>query len=377
MLEIEKKYHATFENAIMHRGKIFFTDYDSPRLFVYDGREEVTMLAHLPGGENQKRAYGTICAYEDCLYVASFNAEGEIYKCNINNGEFEKIDISERSNSQIVNNGKFFNSYVVDNKIYFVGGSFLGIIIYDPKKKECVIWDNWIKDVLSLTGELDGKVIFRRTILINKKIVAPMCNNNTVFIFDLNSQEYGVFQIGEKGDGFSAICFDGEFFWLAPRNEGEIIKWDAKTNQLFEFSNYPEGYIRKAYSTSDIFVLNDKVIITPMESNMILEVNRFTGKIKEYKKEFRGFRHIDVTCFKKKVLICVKGVNAKLKSTVYLIDKDTEEIEEMPFIYSNDDAKYLTYEWNLFHNRIENNNRIMYERYNKSLDDFLDYIKTK
>ena len=99
--------------------------------------------------------------------------------------------------------------------------------------------------------------------------------------------------------GAQGWWIDGEELWLVPIKGTTIICWNFQTGESREYSGVPETFraLKWPYeSETDEYALGsiaifgkkgegekEKIIITPNRGNMYLELDRDTGKIKEWK----------------------------------------------------------------------------------------------
>ena len=96
--------------------------------------------------------------------------------------------------------------------------------------------------------------------------------------------------------GTQGCWIDGEELWLFPIKGTTIVRWNFQTGETREYSGVPESFhsLKWPYESETdeyafggiaIFDTDDeqKIIIVPNRGNMYLELDRDTGKMKEWK----------------------------------------------------------------------------------------------
>jgi hypothetical protein len=78
---------------------------------------------------------------------------------------------------------------------------------------------------------------FGNCCVADNALVLPSVNAPVAVIFDMETCTAEVAKVGSKNSGYSAVCFDGEDYWFAPRYTDSIVKWNYKTNRFKEFNN--------------------------------------------------------------------------------------------------------------------------------------------
>lgn len=83
--------------------------------------------------------------------------------------------------------------------------------------------------------------------------------DNTVLMYHLDTQTYKWIEIGKKENRYSGIMWDGKNYWLSPRKNTSIVKWDGN-NRITEYEIPEEEKVRDiAYA--GVIKRNDQIII--------------------------------------------------------------------------------------------------------------------
>lgn len=221
-----------------------------------------------------------------------FSAES-IYALNIETGEVKKklIDPPQSGFEEYNSMAKFMSAFSYENKVFMVGVSYPAIVEYDIEKNELIYHDAWFRE-LCVFFKTDDSAIFRKTMAVDSKIYAPSCKGNIVLEFSMETYNYHIYQVGDELCNFSAICYDGESFWLAPRDSDGIVEWNKDTKETNIYNNYPAGFIKRDYSFNDIIVTkNKKIILLPGSANMFLTFDE-NKNICEYENKIRNYGNV-------------------------------------------------------------------------------------
>ena len=116
---------------------------------------------------------------------------------------------------------------------------------------------------------------------------------NKLLEFSLETKKWRIYDIGTQRRRFSKVLFDETDFWFWAWDGSCIIQWNKKSGKTKVYDEMPDGY--EAFS--NIFVSPDTpafesaftdskdgdIIVFPNTANMILKLNRNTGKITQWK----------------------------------------------------------------------------------------------
>jgi hypothetical protein len=88
-----------------------------------------------------------------------------------------------------------------------------------------------------------------------------------------------VYETGSRKRRYSGMCFDGKDYWLAPRHDGPVARWDPETKEATEYDDFPDGFIRGEYSFWSISYAGGFVWLFPNRANMALKINIQDGSL--------------------------------------------------------------------------------------------------
>ena len=117
-----------------------------------------------------------------------------------------------------------------------------------------------------------GDAYFRTDyVQIEDTIYLASCLANYVLKFSLVTLEYEWFSVGSKDNRYAGIAWDGEYFWLPPRVNNTIVKWDAGKEVIelplpSEFNKDKVAFLGAIYSENNIIIpgfLFSQTIVIP------------------------------------------------------------------------------------------------------------------
>lgn len=95
---------------------------------------------------------------------------------------------------------------------------------------------------------------------------------NVVLELHMDTGDYQIHTIGEKGKSYSNIAYDGNCFWLTTL-DGFIFRWDGNSS-LEEIIEMPEGFERSGpVAFYKLIYCHTSLFVFPRDSNMLLKVD--------------------------------------------------------------------------------------------------------
>lgn len=184
---------------------------------------QIALIASVPEKICVERdALGALCKYKNEIYIAP-NKTDKIWIYNIDTDEWLSI---ERKKLSCNGFGGMLQAFVHKDVIYMVGAHYPAIIMINPNTKDV----KYIEEPFLEKGDSSNisDIYFRsQGKILNDILYLPSCIDNTVLKLNLNNYKYEWVNVGEKGNCFSGITYDGEFFWLSPRYNSNIVKWNG------------------------------------------------------------------------------------------------------------------------------------------------------
>lgn len=374
MIFINNKIVSTYESSIWTDNKLWFTEISCNEFYCYDLlTHQVKLICELKDEDKYgKRLFGSLVKYDNYMYLIPY-AANNIYRVELETGnvksiEFDTLQIQGKS----VEKSKWLSAHLYQHKIYMMPMSYPAIVELDCITEEIKYYDNWIQDVKN-KYKISGNIFFRKTILVDNIIYAPLCDANGVVKFDINTKEVSILEVGSRAKGYSSICYDGTHFWLSPRGRGAVVKWNEKYGSWTEYNDYmienqeTEGYF------ADIINLQDGVLLLPLYGVKAYFFSRVTGDASIF--DFND---------KKLGLMCVNMMADKvlffsaMSGNLFVYGRDGELIQRCKIYFT----KEIESRHNLF--KLESyrilkkikpsQNIFVNEEYQDALRDYIHYI---
>lgn len=359
---------ASFECAAVDGNSLYFAEALGNEIFCWDMRiNKISLLCTIrEEDEYGKRLFGGMVIYEGDLFLFPFFATG-IYRVNLQTGNYTVVGLPENSIKEYDTAAKFIDVHLYQDVIYAIPASFPGILKLPCNSNEVTVYDTWIQKIPDELLNADP-AFFRKTLLMDNRIYAPSCKGNIVMIFDLRKGDCIVKEVGTKKCRFSGICYDKGIFWLSPRDDGPIIKWNENENMWWEYDAFPKDYI--AGNTVGITIWRNKVMIFPQKANMILAVDCMDDTIKEWKEEYRGQNILWYGNMDDSVMFC-------MTETAEMIELKEENVRSFklcfPASIQDECRKRQSTTYKKFKNGIGRGD-ILQETYPGALQDYFHYI---
>ncbi|MGN0132273.1 MAG: hypothetical protein ACI4AA_07530 [Lachnospiraceae bacterium] len=284
----------TTENMLFNDDKIWFTEIDNNELYYYDVKTQKITQYYRFEMENESRLFGALVYNEPWICCVPFGAEA-VYALNTDTGEVRRKEIIkplEGMYDGYTHIAKFMFAGCHHGHIFMVGASYPAIAEYDIEKNDIVYHSEWFSS-LSRYFKTKDNAIFRKCTILNGQIYAPSCKGNAVLKFNMDTYEYQIYQVGDEKCNYSSICYDGEDFWLSPRNTGGIVEWNEENEDFEVYRKYPDRLVMNQNSFNDIIITSrGQIILLPGNANMFLYIDKKNKNICEYDKTLRNCKGV-------------------------------------------------------------------------------------
>lgn len=175
---------------------------------------------------------------------------------------------------------KFRESFVYGERIFFIGSSYPAIICLDTVTGKIEYFTDWVSEFVKQLKSHSTFCLLIGACQNGSVIVAVSKDTNSVLSFDMNTCKTEIYKIGDKATGWTSICFDGVDYWLAPKNDTPIVRWNLAENKITEYGAFPANFIALEYYFVKILYVDNYIWLFPMKGNMILKINRDNGSMK-------------------------------------------------------------------------------------------------
>lgn len=366
----------TTENCIFYKEKLWFSEYDCNELYCYDfEKKETSMVIKFENeAEYQTRLFSSLVTCENKIYCIPFSAN-KIYAINLENMKLTEHELSKEFPQKYVEyteKAKFSCGHAYEHYIYLVSSTYPAIVELDTWTGELKYYDDWV-DEIEKQYVTDEIAFFRKSIMVGETLFAPSCKGNCVLEFNAKTKQYILHEVGDETCAYSSICLARDEFWLSPRAEGPVVKWNSNTSQWISFKDYPISYSPCKGSFADIFYFNNNVYLIPLMTRVMLKVDEGKGELEKCVPYDMSFRSGGACIVEDKLLVFLSE-----KASIAVLDK-LGNIKlydfKMPDGLTEYHRKNLSRTYQVFRgDKTKLGNEVLLENYEEALLEYVEYI---
>lgn len=226
-------------------------------------------------------SYRAMAHLDGKMYFAPGNADSiAIY--DMNDNTFSQIAIAEPLESKgpkYFSNLKFSNVIVYKKAVFFVAAFYPAIIRLDAVTGDMLYITDWVPALAGMTSDENSAFFADSLVVQDNCFVAASSCSNAVICFNMDTLSSTVYSVGSSSNRYSGICYDGNDFWLLPRSNSPVIRWNMSVNRCEEYGHYPNGYSAAQYSFRSIVYADSYVWLFPLHANMCIKLSIATGEM--------------------------------------------------------------------------------------------------
>lgn len=208
-----------------------------------------------------------------------------IWIYNIENKSFQKIEIENMNKSRLGMN----NILEKAGEIYAISPGINKIIEINVATKKIV-------GQYTINPCNDRVIVGENSLIFQERLYFLLVDIQSIGEFSLNAKEIKFYSIPFSIREITAMCYDGQYFWLSGRKR-ELYRWNIQNENVIVLNDLPENFCvydndsvgnfiedcsLKEYSCRPfraIVSIEDKIWFIPDNANQILYVNRETLEI--------------------------------------------------------------------------------------------------
>jgi len=214
------------------------------------------------------------------IYFAPYLAENiSVYDINSNEFTLVKIIRPDNYNFNIcyLDKSKFNSSVVYKNCIFFIPYAYPGIIRYNTESGDIDYFDDFVPLFQQyLTNNMP--YFFFNSCTVDNYIFAASFNGNAVLAFNMDTCKSEIYEVGNKNNTYSAICYHDGYLWLLPRKPGPIVRWKLRTSTFDEYPNLPRDFKCDDFCFHAFCYANGNLWAFPLSGNMALKIDPGSGR---------------------------------------------------------------------------------------------------
>ena len=215
------------ENCIMVNDKLIFVARDMNLVCSVNlETKETEVIGSIP----QENMFGyrlgaKIILWKQKLIFVPLSAD-KIWIYCLETKSWNGMRIRKRSEDEM--SCKAFQATLYKDFLFMFAYSYPSIIKIDLEERKVTYFDNIFSDIKKEYGTTGICYFHCDYAQKNSDIYLASCHGNFVLKFDVATDNYEWMEVGSKGNKYSGIAWDGEYFWLAPRQSTAIVRWDGK-----------------------------------------------------------------------------------------------------------------------------------------------------
>lgn len=211
-----------------HDGKLFCITRDFNLLFSVDIQDGNIELVDIIPKEDILTAHlaGAMTIWNGKLILTPGMSK-KIWIYDLVSKHWEDLPVKEYNHW---GTGSISQIYEYKNKLFLIGGSYPAILCLDLEHNTCDYIEEPYKEVMTRLPEINFSYFRTHGIRLYNNLYLASCLDNFVLKFNMDTMEYQWIKVGNDKYMYSGITWDGNYFWLSPRLNTDIVKWDGKEN---------------------------------------------------------------------------------------------------------------------------------------------------
>lgn len=265
-----------FSDFIKFDKKLWFVHNFLPALFNYDiENQKLEFVKLLPfESGNTVRSYCEIIKYKEKLILIPMSSS-EICVYNIKTKEISTQEIKQAKYCN------FMRGITYSNKLFMIPTAYDAIVEFDMEQEKVKYHSKCITKLKKVTGYDGGYNFMYGVVEIENKLYLSSVQSNYILEFDMHNGKYMIYEVGDKGNTYWDMVFDGKYFWLNPFKGKNIVRWNKETNESKIYNSYPEDFTGDSECFLRFIDFNKKIIAIPKTSNMFISIDKTSGKLEK------------------------------------------------------------------------------------------------
>lgn len=217
-----------FEDFCEKDGKLIFVARDINMICELDTESGKTkILGNIPDEKiMEDRLASKIDLWKNFLVFTPLAAK-KILIFNCDTKQWKEIHVQDK-NVQL----KFFQTLFYEEKLYLIGTCYPSILKVDLENGNVTYYDEIFENIPDSEAKNQNAFFRNDYARCGQILYLASCMGNHVLKFDLKTGEFEWIEIGKAKNCYSGMTWDGRYFWLSPRDNTSIVRWDGKKEVL-------------------------------------------------------------------------------------------------------------------------------------------------
>lgn len=262
----------------------WFTSLDYNGVYrIKNGKKEVEFIGYFEKEPLSKsNLYIDIVAYKNKLVFVPGTADViSVYEKDTMKWITIHFELDESKKKKYKSN-KFGLGIRYKNFIFMFGSSYPVILKLNMETYEINYFYDWSEEIY--VNDSNECYFNMAKIIQNNIAFVPMINTNAILELDMESCNIKLHRIKVEAEGFAGITYDGSNYWILPRKNGNVFKWNKEDGNATEYRNLPQEFTAGSYKFQNIVYSNNKILLFSYTANMNISIDIMTGEMKEEEK---------------------------------------------------------------------------------------------
>lgn len=234
--------------------------------------KETRLVSEFPGEKMMGyRLYKSITRAGDKLFFAPCNASA-VAVYDISKQEMRMIAVEDMQSPRKTVFGKgfkFWTAVAYNPWIYFMGHGYPAILRINTVTLKTEYIVEWLPVVNNLADSDNNAPYFVEGCIKGTKALFPLACTDGLAEVDLPTGNVNIICLDSGVDGYNGMAFDGVYFWLTPRNDNRVVRWNGKSKAICV-----EIGMQKYLPFYSPIIINGYVYLPPILSDKFYKICR-------------------------------------------------------------------------------------------------------
>jgi len=250
---------------------------------------ELSYMGSFPGildsqGAAEQWLYGKAVEHSGKVYYPPFSAK-EIAVWSLDDAVFNKIPY-ERYIGSKEDDSAFQGAVAHKDYVFFTPYLYPAITQMNTLTHEITYHSDWVNPLKALISD-EQDAFFITPLVVEDSIFLAACGANAVVEFNMDTCASIVHEVGDPGYCYNGICFDGEDFWLSPRHNTPVVKWNPRKGVIKVFSDLCRGNTASRFCFTPAIFCAGYVWLLPFAADHAHKIEVSTNTV-SYSDEFNA-----------------------------------------------------------------------------------------
>lgn len=237
----------------------------------------IDIVAGLPGNTRDLPIpYLDVIKIKEKIYLLPYNADSLLIY-DLEKKLVERVKIPETDKES------FDRMIHYQDYLFLKPKCYPSLVRYDLRDGTLIYYRDCLKPFL----RKDGEPMFMWAVAQRDNILLlGSAQQNKVLAFNMDNGRHKVHTVGKAGNSYFSMAFDGKDYWLTQGKKSAIVRWAYKTGRIREYDEFPKGFAVNGPAGGLPFIsivcCGGFLLAFPSMGNMIIKIDKATGKMSEY-----------------------------------------------------------------------------------------------